>query len=318
MDDYGVDEAFDAAQAAAIQGWDYPPLVRALQGESTGQDAMENEVPWYADDLTIARLNVLEREKRTQEYIYLAEAYGQTDLYLTMLAKLGRIPEVVDYALKYLTTPETALTVAKALWEQNELEPALQVAERGLTLKGYRKAELARWLSDLAAKKNHHHLALNAAEVAFDEDLNLVSYLAVQSLAGEKWLDYRKRMLKHLGKNAYPANQVEVFLHEEMVEEAIRVVDRGNYLGYDSIERVVEAAIVTHPGWAIQQSKTQAERIMDAGQSKYYNHAIEWLHHAKAAYLSARNETEWCDYLGDLLVKHSRKYSLVPKLKLLF
>ena len=86
---------------------------------------------------------------------------------------------------------------------------------------------------------------------------------------------------------------------------------------YDLIERVVEAAIVTRPDWAIQQSKTQAERIMDAGQSKYYNHAIEWLCHAKTAYLSAKNETEWRDYLGDLLVKHSRKYSLVPKLKLL-
>ena len=53
LDDYGVDEAFDAAQAAAIQGWDYPPLVRALQGESINQDTWENEVPWYADDLTI-------------------------------------------------------------------------------------------------------------------------------------------------------------------------------------------------------------------------------------------------------------------------
>ena len=32
LDDYGVDEAFDAPQTAALDGWDYPPLKRVLQG----------------------------------------------------------------------------------------------------------------------------------------------------------------------------------------------------------------------------------------------------------------------------------------------
>ncbi|MCJ7552156.1 MAG: SWIM zinc finger family protein [Anaerolineae bacterium] len=32
VSDYGIDDAFDAAQAAILQGWDYPPLQRAMQG----------------------------------------------------------------------------------------------------------------------------------------------------------------------------------------------------------------------------------------------------------------------------------------------
>src|SRR2546421_7972692 len=32
LDDYGVDEAFDAAETAALDGWDYPPLQRVLHG----------------------------------------------------------------------------------------------------------------------------------------------------------------------------------------------------------------------------------------------------------------------------------------------
>src|SRR6266700_6725305 len=39
LDDYGVDEAFDAPQTAALDGWDYPPLQRVLQGRITEQGA---------------------------------------------------------------------------------------------------------------------------------------------------------------------------------------------------------------------------------------------------------------------------------------
>ena len=101
VDDYGVDEAFEAAMAAAQQGWDYPSLVRVLQGEITEKGAWENEAPVYADELAIARLNVLERQGRSQEYLYLAEAEGQTERYVTMLVRLGRVQEAVDYGLQY-------------------------------------------------------------------------------------------------------------------------------------------------------------------------------------------------------------------------
>ncbi len=86
--DYGIDDSFDTAQAAAIQGWDYPSLQRVLQGEITNKGIWENAPPWYADDLAVARLNVLERQERYQEYLYLAEAEGQTARYAAMLARL--------------------------------------------------------------------------------------------------------------------------------------------------------------------------------------------------------------------------------------
>ena len=76
LDDYGVDEAFDAPQTAALDGWDYPALKRVLQGTITEQGAWDGEPPYYADDLTEARLHILERRGRFQEYLYLAEAEG--------------------------------------------------------------------------------------------------------------------------------------------------------------------------------------------------------------------------------------------------
>ena len=166
VDDYGVDEAFEAAMAAAEQGWEYAPLVRVLQGEITDTGAWEDEAPSYADALAIARLNVLERQGRSQEYLSLAEAEGQTERYVTMLVRLGRVPEAVDYGLQYLGTTEEALALAKALREREALQAALQIAEHGLTLEGT-KVSLATWMADLALGMGETERALEAALIAF-------------------------------------------------------------------------------------------------------------------------------------------------------
>src|SRR2546429_9088421 len=129
LDDYGVDEAFDAPQTAALDGWDHPSLKRGLQGSITEQGAWEGEAPDYADDLTEARLNILERRGRWQEYLYLAEAEGQTQEYVTMLVRLGRVEEAISYGQQYLATTEEALALARALYEHGEREQSLQMAE---------------------------------------------------------------------------------------------------------------------------------------------------------------------------------------------
>ncbi len=74
--DAGAGTPFDLAIAAAEQGWDYPPLQRVLSGKITAQGAWEGESPYYSDELTLARLRVLERQGRHQEYVYLAQAEG--------------------------------------------------------------------------------------------------------------------------------------------------------------------------------------------------------------------------------------------------
>src|SRR5438128_2309481 len=145
LDDYGVDEVFDAPQAAALDSWDYPPLQRVLQGNITEEGAWEGDAPYFADELTEARLHILERRGRFQEYLYLAEAEGQTEAYVTMLVRRDRIQEAVGYGHAYLATPDEVLTLAKALYEHGEREQGLQIAEHGLTLEGG-KATLAKWL----------------------------------------------------------------------------------------------------------------------------------------------------------------------------
>lgn len=129
-DDY--DEGLETAVAAAEQGWDYPPLVRVLQGEITDQGAWEGEALDCADELAVARLKLLERQERFQEYLFLAEAEGQTERFLAMLVRVGRVTEAVEKGKAWLTLPQQFLGLAKALHEHGEHEEALQLAEHGL------------------------------------------------------------------------------------------------------------------------------------------------------------------------------------------
>jgi hypothetical protein len=128
------DASLEMAAAAAEQGWDYPPLVRVLQGEITNQGAWEGEAPDYADELAVARLNVLERQGRLQEYLNLAEAESQTERFLAMLVRVGRAAEAVENGKEWFTRPQQILGLAKALHEHGHPEQAWQLAEHGLEL----------------------------------------------------------------------------------------------------------------------------------------------------------------------------------------
>jgi uncharacterized Zn finger protein len=316
LGDYGVDDAFGPALSAAEQGWDYPPLQRVLRGEITEQGAWEGDAPDWADELTQVRLTILERQRRFEEYLHLAEAEGQTDRYATMLVRLGRSADALTYAREHLATAQETLTLATALWEHGEVERSLEGAELGLTREGP-KGALASWLRDRAAERGQRERALKAATVAFDAELTLAAYLKVQELAGSDWPTHRPQLLDRLRtvRSYYPQGPVEVFLHEGLIADAIAAVNEG--ATHSLVELVADAAITSHPDWVIKASRQQAEPIMDEGKAQYYDAAARWLGKARAAYQVTGRQQEWQRYLTALLARHQRKYKLAPLLKAL-
>lgn len=315
ISDYGID-AFDAAIAAAEQRWEYPPLQAVLQGNITNKRTWEGEAPDYADDLAIARLNVSERQGRTQEYLYLAEAEGQTSRYLTMLVKLDRGKEAVQYARQYAGTTDEAFILAKALYEHEQPEEAFEIAEHGLTLEGS-KVALTRWLRDTAGTLCKPDVALRAAREAFAATLSMSDYLAAAAVAGSEWESVKPELLAQLkgARNAY--EKIDIYLHERMLKEAMQAVDSQKYTDYHTDQKVVDVVWESNPKWTIRHCKQQAEPIMDAGQSQYYHHAVRWLEKAGKAYRTMKKEKEWQEYLNGLIQKHARKSSLRPQLEAL-
>lgn len=320
IDGYGIDQAFDAAIAATKYGWDYPPLVKVLQeGYISAQGAWDGSAPWYADDLTIARLNVLEQQERTTEYLYLAEAEGQTGLYVTMLVKLERSTEAVDYAMQHIGTMSDALTLATALSQRKQAAQAIKIADYGLSLHGdsVQTARLARWLRDYASQQFKPDIALKAAQIAFTNSMVLGDYQAIETIANLAWPTIKPDLLKQLAQSNQSYNAIDIYLHEGLVDRALEVVNQHSYISYDTLKKVVDAAEESHPDWVIKRCKKEAESIMDSGKSKYYYRAIECLKQAKRAYQATNHMEQWQLYLNSLISKHARKYSLTPQLKAL-
>lgn len=318
LSDYGLEDAFYAAVQAAEQGWDFQPLVRVLQGHDTRQSLWEDGPPdWIADEaLARARLNVLERNGRRDEYLRFADAAGQGVAHATMLVALGRAPEAVAYALKNLSTSEEALALAQVLRERQEPTRALKIAEHGLGLEGY-KSSLATWTAGLAVELGAPSRAMAAAEIGFRELPTLEGYRRLQDLAGDDWPNRRRALLDHLrGMHSYvPQGQVEIFLYEGLIDHAIAAVADG--ASHTVLEQVADAALPTHPDWVIETSRRQAAAIMDPGKSEYYYSAAQWVARARDAYRVAGRDADWQAYVRKLLTQHGRKYKLVPLLKAL-
>lgn len=341
--DEGLDFVLDTAQRAAEQGWSLPALQRVLQGDLAAWAEVEaavaaadeppaddeddeeewgEEWAWEAADsaqtLAVARLNVLERQERFQEYLYLAEAAGQQERYAAMLVRLGRAAEAVQYALRNLCTTDEALALARTLQERGQPQAALQIAEHGLTLKG-EKATLAAWLSGLAEQLGETKKALAAARTACEAAPNLPAYQRVERLAGADWPEQRTKLLNGLRRSKIqPYAQdglVEVFLHEGLDAEAIKAVNQG---AHDAlIETVVEQAWGADPGWALATCLRRAEAIMDAGQAARYAEAARWLAHARAIYRDSGREDEWQSYRASALERHRLKWKLRPLIEAL-
>ncbi len=310
VDDYGVEDAFAIAHEATSKGWDNPELQHILQGSLPDYDAWDGELP----EVTLARLQILERREQLQEYLYLARAEEQHEAYVTMLVRLGQTQEAVAYGREHLETAQQALALAKALYERGEHEQGLQAAEAGLRLQEPR-VPLAKWLRDEAVMRGEGARALAAAEVAFREELSLANYLRVSEITGEQWPQRRANLLEYVRhtKSYIPEGQVDIFLHEKLIKDAIAAVELG--ATHTLVERVADAAIQSHPEWVIKISRQQAEPIMDEGKAQYYSAAAKWLSRARTAYQNTGKQKEWQQYLAELLNRHKRKYKLMPMLE---
>ena len=300
------------AADAAREGWDDDRLQQALDGSLT-DGKLEVDEPKFVAGLTTVRLSALERQGRTDEYLNLSRAAGKTQLYAEMLAREGEIQAAVDCATENLSTPQSLLEIAQTLRDTGNLIAALDVAEHGLTVDGFRKARLAEWLRDRAASLGKEDLALRAAIVAFEESPSPSTYQAVEELADDEWDSVRSELLESLREQT-PASghAAEVFLEEGLYDEAVGVADRSG--SSRVVKTVVEAVTVHRPQWVIRTCKSNAEPIVEQGKHDSYETAVRWLRYAGEAAREANKLDEWREYVETMRDEHYQKYKLRPML----
>ena len=318
--------SFAMALEALRQGWDYPPLVRVLQGDISELGAWSGEAPDWADEFSQIRLKILARQERYEEYLHLAEAEGQTQQYLTMLGQLGRVDQAMTAARSQMTTLSEAKALAETLrWSatgpegpsQNQLSQALDIALQGLRFENnnpYTAYEFAIWASDLAEGMGNTSAALEARILAFKAKPSLQDYQKIEGLAETGWPGVRETLLQHLRTAqtwGLEQARVDVFLQEGLLEDAIAVASALSSYHSRLILRVMDRVVTTHSQWVIDNARPRAESIMDEGKAKDYVSAVEWLKRVKAAYHALGAGADWSRYRQALLTQHGRKRKLI-------
>jgi uncharacterized Zn finger protein len=334
LSDYGV-EGLSVAVAAAEHGWDEAPrrksaerAVEEDEDESDWDDEDEDELEfeddefgqfgtsWSHDDpeqaLTRAKLNVLERQGRTGDYLTLCAKEGEHLRYALKLCELGRVPEAVSYGLKHLMVADDSLLLARTLRESGRLDDAINVGERGLKLAG-RKAALGEWLGPVEEAQGRAPQALEAWRAAFREYPSLGTYQTIKRLAGARWGRLKSEVMVTLEKAYDKQPLAEVLLFEQEWDAAIKVADqKGAY--HTVVETVAEALVPHRPEWVVRASIKQAEELIVQTKSNLYPAAADWLKRAKAAYAKLGRTSEWQKYLRELKEQYKRRPALQTQL----
>jgi uncharacterized Zn finger protein len=311
LSNYGVD-GLEVAIAAAQYGWGELPL--EAQGRRVEED---DEDKWYrpkplSQILTDAKLNVLERQGRTDEYLALSLKSGGYLRYTLKLVSLKRVAEAVKYALKHLAKADDALKLAQALRESRHPDESLKIGERGLKL-GASKASLGEWLGPIEEAQGRTTQALEAWQAAFHDSPSLTTWKTIKRLSGSRWKRLKPELMASLEKGYNHQALAEVLIEEQEWDAAIKVADKQTY-NYRLVAIVADALIAHRPDWVIRASVKQADELIAKTQSKYYSHAANWLRRAKDAYAQLGQDSDWQKYLSKLKEQYKRRPALMAKL----
>jgi hypothetical protein len=333
--DYGMEGNLNIAVQAAKYGWDdLPKKMPPHQKLAHQVDEDEESDDWYDDDwdeddefefrewglpptrgfddLTEAKLNVLDRQGHIEKYLALCKKEERHLRYALKLCDLKQTVDAVKYAKKHLTTAEEALLVARRLQESRLATESIEIGEHGLKLKGS-KAGLGEWLGPVEEAQGRTKQALRAWLAAFGEYPSLETYKTIKRLAGSGWERLRPEVMTKLRKSYDKGVLAEVYLFEEEWDEAIKVAE-GRDVWYTVIETVADGVMRHRPQWVVKISLKHADRLMSEAKSKNYPIAAAWLTRAKQAYKLLGKTDEWKKYLGKIKEEYKRRPALQSQL----
>ncbi len=207
--------------------------------------------------------------------------------------------------------------------DRGAVQEALEIAQLGLRLPfktsgeaeySYQIYDIAIWTSDLAEELSDPAGALTARLIAFKAKPSFADYQKIQELAGTDWTKYQQDLLNVLDAPktwGREAAQVDIFLHEGLIDRAIAAITDASSYHAPLLHRVMAAAIAEYPDWVIENARGRAERIMDRGKADIYDQAVNWLDKMHGAYRASGRSTEWLAYRAQLTQIHGRKYKLM-------
>ncbi len=314
LDEYVESSELDVVFGALRFGWDASPDgdVRADAEENDDEEENDEDVWMAFYALQQARLNVLERQGRLDEFLQLAQK-ADTHRYVIKLLQLGRMDEAISASQK-LTSASAILDIAQKLRAAGRLEAAINLAERGLMLGGQFVYELANWLGPLEEEHGRNDMALGAYRAAYDAQPAINLYRHIKRLSGSDWENLRPALFQKINEAQNSGILADIHLEEQHWDAAISLAEKYTWSS-NLLEKVSTAVIPYRPDWVINTALKQATGLIAPTQSKLYPDAATWLARAKQAYQQKDQIAEWQVYIEHLRTTYARRPALMKAIK---
>lgn len=301
-----IDESIEKSDLEVITsaldyGW------QDLPDKETQWEEYEEETWMIFDELQQARLNVLERQARTDEFLQLAQK-ADKHRYVLKLLQIGRFHEAVEESQELVDEHEI-LSVAQNMREAGHLNEAIALAERAVKRPGGHSLELAAWLAPLEEARGETGLALLAYRASFDVQPNITWYKHLKRLSGVNWERLRPELMKRVNETSMPDTLAAIYLEERDWDAAIAIAEKSTW-SFDLLEKVADGVVAHRPDWVVRVSLKQAEELISKTQSKLYPAAAKWLSRAKKAYQIKGQAPEWQMYISNLRATYARRPAL--------
>ncbi len=291
-----------------------PALLAAQYGWGQLPDADDpvgdDDIEWMDfDSLENARLNVLDRQGRVDEFLKLAQE-ANPRRYTLKLIQLGCVDAAIA-ACENLEYASEMLEVAKKLREVGRLDAAIALAERGLNINN--DHPIAVWLAPLEESIGRSEMAVRAYRIAFDAQPAIELYRHMKRLSGAGWDSLRPQLIKKAGEGYMKNTLVDIHLEEKEWDAAIAVAEQETW-STNLLESVADKLIPIRPDWVIRTSIKQSDALILKTQSNLYPEAAKWLARAKKAYQHKGQASEWQAYISNLRATYARRPALQREL----
>lgn len=308
-----IEPIVDALSAYGIEGLEL--IIYSLR-MGWSDDELED---WVSEDnfsteLFDAKLNILERQNRVDEYLDLSFISGRYLRHVLMLITLGKFDKAAEIARQNLNSPDDILLVSQALHESGLISEAIQIGKHGLSLEGSLH-KLGSWLALIEVRQGMIEQAIHTYRLAFESKPTFNIYRALKTLAPPNWEDMRDGLIETMQKSGGGDDLVDVYLYEGEWDQATKMADQARNFNYHLVEKVADAVLSYRPKWVAEACQFQAESLIAKSSRKYYRIAVRWLTRSKQAYLVADQKDEWLKYLRNLKFTYHRRYALLEELE---
>jgi uncharacterized Zn finger protein len=276
-------------------------------GTDTGQVGAQDPV------IVDARLNILERAGRTEEFLALSLDAGFYRRYCLKQIESGAFREAIVVGCNKIREADDSLAVALSLRDAGRVPDALKVAEKGLSREG-EKFSLAAWLGPVEEDRGRIRQARAAYRAAFAEEPSLELYEALHRLSRKDWGSLKPKLMDALRRMGERDMLADVYISEGEWDRAIDVADKAAQWDFTLVEKVADAVLPHRPDWVVEAARKQAEQLISKADSKYYPIAAGWLERMKTACEKTGKAAKWRSYLEKLKEKYPRRRSLLAEL----